>query len=137
MSLLTKDQILGADDLPTKDIFIEEWGGTVRIRCLTGAERDAFEGDVTSTNGSNVTINYRNMRAKLLARCLVGEDGRRLFKESEVVELGKKSSKVITRLFDEARKLSGMTAEDVEELAGNSGSALSGASISGSPEISD
>ncbi len=43
MGLLTKDDILGADDLATEDVEVPEWGGCVRVRALTGTERDAFE----------------------------------------------------------------------------------------------
>ena len=40
MSLLSAAEILAADDLPTEDVEVSEWNGTVRVRALTGAERD-------------------------------------------------------------------------------------------------
>ena len=42
MKKLSKDDIFKADDLPTKDMDIPEWGGMLTIRTLTGAERDLF-----------------------------------------------------------------------------------------------
>ena len=38
--LLSKEQILAAEDLPHKDVPVPEWKGTVRVRALTGFERD-------------------------------------------------------------------------------------------------
>jgi len=43
MGLLTRDAILEAQDLQHEEVYIPEWGGSVRVRTLTGAERDAFE----------------------------------------------------------------------------------------------
>ena len=38
-----------------------------------------------------------NLRARLVARCLVDEKGERVFDASDVVKLGKKSAKVINK----------------------------------------
>ncbi len=53
MNLLPRDLIDGADDLPVEDVEVPEWGGAVRLRTLTGSERDGFEASVVSQNGSN------------------------------------------------------------------------------------
>ena len=41
MAYLDKAAILTADDLGRREVAVPEWGGTVLIRGLTGAERDA------------------------------------------------------------------------------------------------
>jgi len=123
MSLLTRDLIDGADDLPYEDVPVPEWGGTVRLRTLTGSERDAFEGSILVQNGNSRRLNLKNARAKLLVLSLVDEDGKRLYAETDVAKLGKKSAKVLDRLFDKAQKLSGLTDEDVEELVEGFGTA--------------
>lgn len=115
--LLNKDQILSSDDLAFKDVEVEAWGGTVRIRCLTGEERDAFEQSIVDSKGK--ARNMKNIRARFLSMSIVGEDGQRLFSDAEVEGLGKKSGKAIDKLFDVAQKLSGLTDDDVEEMAGN------------------
>jgi len=43
---LNKEQILRADDLKTEEVDVPEWGGSVRVRVLTGTERDAFESSI-------------------------------------------------------------------------------------------
>jgi len=116
MSLLTRDQVDNADDLPYEDVPVPEWGGTVRLRTLTGAERDAFEASVVSQNGTNRRVNLKNVRARLVGLSLVDEEGNRLYADADVPKLGKKSAKVLDRLFSKAQKLSGLTDDDVEEL---------------------
>jgi hypothetical protein len=123
MSLLTRDLIDGADDLPYEDVPVPEWGGTVRLRTLTGSERDEFEASVVSQNGTNRRVNLKNVRARLVSLCLVDEEGNRLYTNTDVAKLGKKSAKVLDRLFDKAQKLSGLTDDDVEELVEGFGTA--------------
>lgn len=113
---LTKDQILAAEDIPSREVDVPEWGGSVRMRGLTGSERDAYESSLFQQRGEKRILRTENARARLVAMCLVDDSGQRMFSDSEVKELGKKSGKVLDRLFDEARKLSGLTPEDVEEL---------------------
>ena len=55
--LLNKEQIRQAADIQTQDIEVPEWGGTVRLKSLTGAERDRFEAGVVQGQGRNTTVN--------------------------------------------------------------------------------
>lgn len=128
--LLTKDVILSADDLGHEDLEVPEWGGTVRIRALTGAERDAYEASMQQQRGKNFVRNLANVRAKLVVRTVIGEDGERLFTDSEANALGRKSAAALDRIFEVAAKLSRLSEEDVEELAGKSESGPSGDSTS-------
>lgn len=120
MKLLTRDAILQAEDLPTEDIEVEEWGGAVRVRALTGAERDAFEQSIVEQRGKSTRVNMRNIRAKLVALTVVDGDGKRLFSDKDAELLGKKSAMALNRVFEVAQKLSGLSPEDMEELSGNS-----------------
>ena len=119
MGLLTRDAILQAKDLPSEDVEVKDWGGTVRVRALTGAERDAFEQSIVEQRGKNTRMNLQNMRAKLVALTVVDEDGNRLFTDADAAALGKKSAAALTKVFEVAQRLSGLRAEDVEELSGN------------------
>ena len=120
MAILNKDQILAADDLKSQKVATPEWGGEVIVKTLTGEERDSLEAAIVSSNGKSVVQNRENIRAKLLVRSLVDEQGQRLFTDTEVSALGRKSGKVLDRLFDIATDLSKVTPSDVEELAKNS-----------------
>ena len=117
--LLNKEQIKTVSDLETQDIEVPEWGGVVRLKSLTGAERDRFEASVVQGQGRNTTVNMQNLRAKLVAQSAIGEDGKPLFTEEDVKWLGEKSAKALNRLFNAAQTLSGLSESDVKELAGN------------------
>lgn len=115
--LLSRQQILEADDLVTKDIEVPEWGGTVRIRALTGAERDKLEQSMVKGRGPNASVNMVNFRARMVVAAAVDEAGHALFiSEDDVKQLGNKSSKALDRLAEAASRLSGMSEKDIEEL---------------------
>jgi len=116
MAILNKDLILAADDMKTTDVDVPEWGGTVRLRTLTGGERDKFESDSIDQRGKSNKMNLINLRARLVALCAVDETGKRMFGDNEVSKIGAKSAAVLDRLFQAAQELNGMTQKDVEEL---------------------
>ena len=111
MALLGRDQILGAVDLEHVDVDVPEWGGTVRVRMMTGAERDAFEAATVVRHGKKVETNLANIRARLVALCVVDEKGERLFSEADAEALGKKSGAALGRVFEAAQRLNGLTEE--------------------------
>lgn len=115
---LGKGAILAAQDTPTAELEVPEWGGWVRVKTLTAAERDAFENDVVQRNGRNVSVNARNVRAKMVALTCVDDKGLALFSVTDVEALGQKSAKALDRIFTKASELAGLRPEDVEELAG-------------------
>lgn len=117
--LLSRDDILNAQDLPTERVAVPEWGGEVLVRGLTAAERDAFEASIVKRRGQKTEMDLRNMRARLVAMCVVDEQGNRLFSDQDVEALGRKSASALDRIFEVAQRLSGLRPEDVEEL-GNS-----------------
>jgi hypothetical protein len=121
MALLNRDDILGVDDKVWEDIAVPEWGGEVRVRGMSGTQRDEYEASIIQQNGNDRKVNLSNMRAKLVARCLIDEEGRLLFTSEDVRALGRKSARALERVFDKSRELSGMSEEDVEKLAENFG----------------
>lgn len=134
---LTREDILAADDIQVEEIVVPEWGGKVRVRGLSGTERDAFEATILD-NKCNVTKkNIENLRAKLVSLSVVDEAGNRLFSDNDIVALGAKSARPVQRVFNIAQKLSGISEEDIEELTKNSESDQNVSSISGSPKKSD
>ena len=123
MALLTKEAILAAPDLSTERVTVPEWGGDVLVRGLSGTERDAFEQDIVQLRREGkktvTDTDLHNVRAKLVARSIVDEKGARLFEDGEIEALGRKAALALQRVFEVAQRLSGLTDEDVEELAKN------------------
>jgi hypothetical protein len=120
MGLLTKDQIWAANDLKTIEVPVPEWGGSVRIKTLTGAERDQYEADSYKRVKGRQEANLANLRARLVAMVVVDENDQPMFTRADVMKLGQKSASALERVFNAAADLNGMSDADVEELSGNS-----------------
>ncbi len=93
MALLSKEQITAADDRQWEDVDVPEWGGTVRLLGMSGTERNAYQSSlvVIGPNGSVQRMNMADQLAKLVGKCLVGEDFQRLFTDKEIKALGAKA----------------------------------------------
>lgn len=120
MTLLSKADILQAQDIKTESVDVPEWGGQVIVRALDGTERDALEASMIQGKGKNAQVNLTNLRAKLVARSLVDEHGARLFEDGDIPALAKKSASALNRVYEVAQRLSGITQEDVDDLTKNS-----------------
>lgn len=116
-ALLSKEAILAVQDTATELVEVPEWGGAVRVRGLTGSERDAFESEVVQRNGRDVRTNTRNIRARMVVMSVVNEDGSRMFSYHDIEALGEKSARALDRIFGVAMRLSGLRDEDVAEMA--------------------
>lgn len=126
---LTAEAILKANDLPYEDINVPEWGGIVRVRGATALEASEYsesmvvrkktknkEGD----DDTEIEINPLNSQCKLVVRCVVDEDGNRIFKDEDAASLGKKNTRAVERVFRRVQELSGMTKKARDEIVKNS-----------------
>lgn len=146
MALLSKEQIKKADKKRFVDVPVKEWGGEVRLQEMSASDRDDWENEalITEVGGpdeaGNTTVtnryNSKHVRARLLVRCMVDGEGRRLYTSDEVASLGSLAASSVQKLFNAAQKLNGIGAKDIEELEKNSDAAPSGASTSSSASSS-
>jgi len=116
MKELTAEEILGMEDIVEELVEVPEWKGTVRIRGLTGRERDAYEASLLEQRGRSTRANLHNARTKLVVLSARNANGSRMFTEAQIGELSAKSASALDRIWKKARDLSGMSDEDVEEL---------------------
>lgn len=117
MAFLTRDAILEADDVKYEVVAVPEWGGDLRLKALTGKERDAFEASTVEVKNGKQRPNLSNLRARLVSLCAVDEDGNRLFAQIDVTRLGDKSAAALQRVFDKCSDMNGLSDQDIEELA--------------------
>lgn len=115
---LGKEQIINANDLDTKEVEVPEWGGVVLLKAMSGKERDSFEASLQGKEPGS--INLDNARAKLASKCIVDENGKRIFNDKEIEILGRKSAAALDRIFTEAKKMNGIGDEDIAEMVKNS-----------------
>ena len=152
-TVLTREEILAADDIDIKWCPVPQWGKDVAgddkgvfVRGLTGTERDAFEMAMLdqrmNSKGTKVIqqeINLKNLRAKLIVRCAVDSDdpkiAKTIFTPADVEALGRKNGAALQLIYSMAQRLSGLSTEDVEELTKDLGEDSSDGSGSDSPAI--
>ena len=131
MKFLDRAQILKSKDMSAETLFVPEWHGTVRVMCLTVAQRDALEEHVAVPEGDAKKANVKNFRAMAVAMCVVNEKGNRLFNTNGDLDLlGEKSAPAVERIFALVMRMNRMTKKDVEDLLGNSSSGRTAASSS-------
>lgn len=131
---INREELLSATSLPEEVVGLPELGPDkqVKIRGLTGAQRDSWEASLIKYKGNDRQINARNARARLISMCAIDETGKRLFSQADIEALGNLSAKIIQRMYEAALRVSGVTDADVDELTKNSGDAPSGDSGSDS-----
>jgi len=119
MTKISRADIEKAPDLPTEEVAVPEWGGTVLLRGLNGSDKDKFLGETMKKDGGEKSIEFKDITARLVARCLVDETGARLYADEEIDALGKKSGAVLSRLFKVAQRLSGLDEAAVQAAEKN------------------
>lgn len=107
VTLLSAEAILAAEDIKTVDVNVPEWGGTVRLRTLTGEEAMRFAESVTGENRSESAV-------RIVGLCAIKDDGTPLFTEEQLTQLKQKSLRAIMRLQREAMTINGFTEEEAE-----------------------
>lgn len=134
---LSREQILGAEDAAFEDVSVPEWAPKgakkpdqvfVRVKALSGAERDRFEASITERKGRKTRTNLANVRARLVTLAAVDMDGKPLFAPADVEALGQRSAAALDRVFSAAMALAGLRDEDIDELTENFTDDLNGAS---------
>ena len=137
MTYLSRDAILTLDDTQYEEVQVPEWGGMVRVKGLSGNQRAQIESLFLEEapglgnrqdrrNGSEKAFEqYQNrkkaayaiLRAKVCTWSIVDEQGNLLFTADDIAAINEKQAGVIERIFDVARRLSGLTEKDVEDTA--------------------
>jgi len=116
MKSLNRKDILAAQDIAIERVEVPEWGGSVFVKGMTGAERDWLETSMVVEKGKSRTVNLANFRAKLASMTICNEQGVREFEESDCKALGEKSSSALQRVYIVSQRLSLIREEDIKEL---------------------
>lgn len=128
---LSRDDILGSGLPETVVVDVPEWGGKVRVKALTGLERDRYEESLVVGRGRKRRTSMVNARAKLVALTVVNEKGKPMFRREDIEALGNLSAAALERVFEAAMRLAGISDEDMEEMTANFTNGQSGDSTLG------
>lgn len=128
--MLTKEEILNANDLPIREVDVPDWNGIVRLRTLPGSERDVFE-NIVQKRKKGQDIELKGLKVLLLSLAIVNGENKLMFSEEDLDGLNSKSSRALNKLFDVATEMNGIGEEAVEELRKNLPAVPSGGNGSG------
>ena len=119
MGYLNFEAIAAAQDTLTETVEVPEWGGSVLVRGLSAMQADEYRKAQFKGKGKRMRLDMTLAHARLCALCMVDEAGKRLFSDTQVAVLGRKSGKAVDRVYEVAARLSGLSDDD-EELEKNS-----------------
>lgn len=111
--MLNRESILKATDLKTIDIDVPEWGGSIRIRTMTGAARQEYYRVTAGKDGTP-----KNVMEALIVACAVDDAGVPIFSVGDIAELSKKSAIALNKVFEAAAELNGLTQKSVDAIVG-------------------
>jgi hypothetical protein len=118
MQWATKDAFFAAK-VPQEQVDVPSLGRIV-VWGLTSGEKDDYENNVFSFSGRSRQMQLRHARAVLLLMTVHDQHGKRMFGEADMGRLEQIPANIADPILDVARRLSGMKAGEVEELAKNS-----------------
>ena len=116
--MLTRDQIFTADDIKIEAVEVKQWGGTVYVRVMDGASRDAFE-EACAADRKRIG-KRRGIRAWLAVYSVCDEKGERVFADADIDAVSRKSAAALDAIFAVAARLNKLFKADIEELEKNS-----------------
>ncbi len=104
MGLITNcEEILNRDDFTFEELEVPEWGGTIRIRSLSGNERTKITNMVQKRKDGD------GMFEQVVIFAAVDENGKRIFRDDHLAALKEKSATVSQRIGQKVLELSGFT----------------------------
>lgn len=119
---LGRDAILALPDLDTEDVYVPKWDTTVRVKSMSAGQRNKLAGLMLKGSGRDFDIDITQLpgvMANVVAWCAVDEDGKRMFKDSDVDALNEKHGDALQVIFDAAMRVSGLGDSDVGDIAKN------------------
>jgi len=110
MKLLNREAILAARDLPTKEVSVPEWGGSVFVRPLSISEAERL---------MKLDPKKDSYQVAVAAMAVCDKDGNSMFTEEDMAALATKSSTAIMRIGVAVQEISALSVKAAEQVKGN------------------
>jgi len=109
-----REQILATDDIPKKLVEVPEWGMSIEVRGMTGADRTAIlENAVNPTTGVvDLKIMYPDI---VIASAHDPETGEKIFSPEDRDLLMAKSATALDRLAEAGMQVGGLSKESSDD----------------------
>ncbi len=124
---LTKADIF-AIPLATRAVDVPEWGGTVYVRAMSGAQRDEFDCVVASKTVDGKVTDPSGFKSLLVFMTACNNTGELMFCKDDEDALDGTSGAALERVALAAMEVNGMTPSSVKGMEENSSAALNASS---------
>lgn len=104
-------------------VNVPEWepvlkGRKLYLQKMSTDDRDAWEAEGLERNGDKYEVKTHNVRARLVSKCLVDEEGIKVFPNADTLK--PMASTIVLPLYEKAEKLNKISRAAVDDLAKNS-----------------
>lgn len=113
MAILTREAILGAQDLKRQKIKVPEWDGEIILMELSAARRIEMENLLPKDEDNG------KIWPLLVAFCCVDEEGKPVFTLEDVAALEEKNAKVLAKIGRVALRMNRLGIREEAEMAEN------------------
>jgi hypothetical protein len=97
---LSADDILKRDSFKYDELDVPEWGGTLRFRTISGADRDRWAAAYAKAQASDDLTAIVGAQARLISLSSCDAEGKRIFSDEQVSALNEgQSGAVLQRVF--------------------------------------
>jgi hypothetical protein len=119
--VISREQFLAETKTTPKDVPMPEFGpnAVIPVWPLSAKEWTQFQSEQLGKDGKP-NAKAKLVRERLVVRCCRDDYGVPLFTEEDIAAIGAKNCGIVERLVNAALQVSGITSQDVEELAKNS-----------------
>jgi len=114
--MLSREEILAADDLPREPVPVPEWGGDIWVSMVPAGDMQAYArwyGEAKEAGDTSQS------EARIVVMCACDRAGAALFDPDDVPAVAAKNPEVIRRLAAAALRVNDATDKAGEELEGN------------------
>jgi hypothetical protein len=112
-----RDQILSSNDIPKELVKVKEWGISIEVRGMTGAERTRILDLAQDEKGMNLQMVYPEI---VISTAFDAETGEKIFTPEDRTALLSKSANALDSLATVGMRLSGFLAETSNDLGKDS-----------------
>lgn len=108
MARLSREDILAKKDIVEEEVEVEQWGGSVMVKSLSGKERARVVDECTNKKGKYITTKL--YPALLVAGCVEPR-----FTAEDADALNSKNSGALETVAKVIMRLSGIQADDLDD----------------------
>tara|TARA_R100001230_G_C5583107_1_gene101438 strand:- start:131 stop:529 length:399 start_codon:yes stop_codon:yes gene_type:complete len=121
MTIASREALLKLCERRYSTVEIPERDISIRIQSLSEAEKSQYETCLIAKNGRGIMRErLQDATRRLIALCVVDEDGKRIFSNSDLSAIANLDSYISSRIYDACQEHCGFNKGDIDETVKNS-----------------